>query len=156
MFFWHTQYILPDDIRTYSIEKILLLPRSRLGHVEAKYGSYVIAEDVEEAKFLLKRRGLKEKITSDSCKVNQRRRIGSVAKAYKKRELSSCLHTLSFVGLQLINAKLIKPVYLLSDTGLIHEVVHEIAFADDFMFQFSKPIYQRMKDFDVLMCEIGY
>ncbi|HNC59139.1 MAG TPA: hypothetical protein PLP33_27175 [Leptospiraceae bacterium] len=109
----------------------------------SRYSSYVIAENELIAKALLNLRGLNENITSSAVKVRQGYRILKVSVDYRKRNLISCLHTLSFVGNIALNAKIINHQELLLDNGLIHEVLHELQFEE---FTFNKQVHEKLKN----------
>lgn len=136
-FFWFTSYSIPTADK-----------------VSSEYGSYVIAPNELIAKAILKLRGLEENIESIALKINQRNRLGSVVKLYKKRKLLQCIHTLCFIGNIALNAKIIKHSDLLLDTGLIHDIMHEIEFPEK--FQFRSSIYKRLKEFDKLSEFLGF
>ena len=121
---------------------------------EATYGSYVIAESEFIATALLFLRGLNEEITSIACKVVQRRRVPKMAKLYKQRKLGTCLHTLCFTGNVLVNAKLMAHPDFLLDSGVIHDIIHEIDFPDEFGFR--KHIFSKLAEIDKLSEYLGY
>lgn len=135
--FWHTEY-----------------NTNHVGRYGKKYGSYVIGNTRSDAETILKKRDLGKRIIDLPCKVKSTNRIQSTAKAYKKRDLLNVLHTLSFVGNILLNINAMKHSDLLSDVGMLHEVIHELQYPSG--FRFSNDIYQRLKMFDVMMKDVGF
>ena len=102
---------------------------------EATYGSYVIAETEVVALAILKLRGRGEKIISAKSKVRNIYRLPNLCKLYKQRKLDTLLHTLCFLSEVFIESGVMKWQDFLQDTGLIHEVAHEIEFVKDEDFQ---------------------
>lgn len=121
---------------------------------ESEYGAYVIAENELVAKALLKLRGMGEVISSMPSKVTQVRRFTSLAKLYKQRNLGSCLHTLCFLGNVAINAQLMTHTDFLLDCGVIHDIMHELDFPQDFGFR--KHVYKKLLELDKLAVYLGY
>ena len=139
--FWHTEYF------PYA-------HTNRSGSVDSRYGNYVIARDEREANLIINLRGMDERISDSPSKLVKNRLIEKPSKAYKARKLSETLHTLSFAGNALVKSGIIEIDFLLSDTGILHEVIHELQFPEEFMF--NKSVYEAIKKFDQGMIELGW
>lgn len=104
----------------------------------ATYGSYVKARNLDSAIAKLKIRGLNEKIIGKGTALGSEVVPPSVL--YKNGDYIACAHTLCFIGHVLVNAKLLTTSDLLSDEGLIHELIHysSLEFRKSFYFKLTK------------------
>lgn len=139
--FWYTEYF------PYA-------HTNRSGSTDARYGNYVIARDEKEANLILRLRDMEERISDSPSKLVKNRLIERPSKTYKARKLAETLHTLSFAGNALVKSGIIEIDFLLSDTGILHEVIHELQFPEEFVF--NKSVYEGIKKFDQGMIELGW
>lgn len=97
-----------------------------------------------------------------ACKIAVMRRIGELvigaietsdcnpcplpSQLYKERKMMDCLHTLTFYGWIGTCSGVLRPESLISDVGLIHEVMHEIHHPR--FYGFRKEILKRLADLE--------
>lgn len=120
------------------------------------FGSYIVVNTVSELDNLISLRGLDEKIDGYFGKSY---RLQSCITLYRKRKdrlnsLKLLLHQLCFIGGIALKARLIDLDFLLSDTGLLHEAMHELNYPEE--FQYRPEVALKCKKFDKIMLELGF
>lgn len=142
MYYWDTEY----RIQTHD-------------KLSSAYGSYVLAENELIAQAKIKFRGLGEKIISAPTKreLNSPPIIGRVGANYLKyraRRLPQVLHNLCFTSNAVLPLGLLTPDFFLGDEGIIHELVHEIEYPDEFGFR--EHVSAKLKEYDSLLSYLGW
>lgn len=90
-----------------------------------KYASYVLAPDMKRAQQKVKLRNIGEEIQTNGMSYDEKDLTNAVA-LYDKGHYKHCLHAIIFMSYVLVSAGRITPESLLSDIGIIHEMVHII------------------------------
>lgn len=120
------------------------------------FSSYVVANSVKQALDLLTKRRQNEMLDSKGCKVSKElRSVKNTQELFAANNLDECLHTLCYIGNILIDAGLITKDWLISDVGLLHDILHIKLYPAD-MSHVYNDVYQRLKKFDKLKNKLGY
>lgn len=96
----------------------------KLGFV-SKYSSYVLAPDIKRAKKKIKERNIEEQIESLGMDYKQEDLINAV-NLFDLGNYKHCLHAIIFMSFVLVSAGRIQATSVLSDIGVIHELLHVI------------------------------
>lgn len=90
-----------------------------------KYASYVLAPDLNRALKKVEMRNIGEEIQSQGRSYEEDELTNAVA-LYDKGHYKHCLHAVTFMSYVLVSAGRINAESLLSDIGIIHELIHII------------------------------
>ena len=96
----------------------------KLGFV-SKYSSYVLAPDLKRATKKIKERNLDEQIESIGMNYKESDLINAV-NLFDLGNYKHCMHAVIFMSYVLVRAGRVDPSSLLSDIGVIHELLHLI------------------------------
>ena len=96
----------------------------RLGFV-SKYSSYVLAPDLQRATKKIKERNLDEQIESIGMKYDESDLINAI-ELFDSEKYKHCMHAVIFMSYVLVRAGRVDAASLLSDVGVIHELLHLI------------------------------
>ena len=94
----------------------------RLGFI-SKYSSYVLAPDLLRANKKLKERNLDEQIESIGMKYEESELINALD-LFDSEKYKHCMHAIIFMSFVLVRAGRVDAASLLSDIGVIHEMLH--------------------------------
>lgn len=96
----------------------------KLGSI-SKYASYVLAPDYKRALKKVKERNLDEEVQSIGMDYKESDLINAV-NLFDIGHYKHCLHAVIFMSYVLVSAGRVQPASLLSDIGVIHELLHVI------------------------------
>lgn len=121
-------------------------------HDNKTFCSYVDAKSNLDLEFKLKLRNLGEEVNGTSAK----NKIQKPSVLYKKRRLLECIHTICFISMVRIKSELFEShcLDLVNDTGLIHDIIHELEFPEE--FGFNKSLYGKLQTFDEYLEVFGF
>lgn len=108
MFYYHTEYTQENNERSCGF---------------VTYSSYVIAKNKDEALEKIKKRNIGETLQSHPLSLDGKKLI-NVVELFDKEQYKSCLHAAVFITFVLTSANIINASKLLSDVGVVHELVH--------------------------------